>query len=309
MPLHVTVENFRCLARAGWTLEPGVSLLVGPNGSGKTTLLEVPALLRDAMDSVTQAAVDPHGGPGTIVRVGADAADGARIVAAVDKQSWELDLRRRGATLDMTHRIMFGGALIVAAPLAMRARNLSESSPERDFDMHPEHLVFTNRRDGNSPEMKLVTELSPGAVLAFRTSLGGYRLHGRYGVGSLRLNGSRTSSDLRLNTDGTNAFSVLRNWREARADHTDRRRFEFVLSAMTQAFPEAFDHLDFESAGQTITSQDVRPTKSGLDRSRQPPRQARIAQLRTPQLVADPLRSPCRVHPRKRSEPPIAVKM
>src|SRR5208282_4130906 len=113
MALRVTVENYRGLARADWTLEPGVSLLVGPNGSGKTTLLEVPELLQHALRKGTRTAVDAHGGTGTLVNLRVSSAEAARIVATSDACVWELELRPRGGELGISHRVLSEGNQVV----------------------------------------------------------------------------------------------------------------------------------------------------------------------------------------------------
>ena len=58
------------------------------------------------------------------------------------------------------------------------------------------------------------------------------------------------ASDAYLNSNGDNAFTVLRNWRDKREN---RPEYEFVLNGLCEAFPEMFADLDFYSAGQTIS--------------------------------------------------------
>jgi predicted ATPase len=268
MPLRVTVENFRCLARADWTLEPGVSLFVGPNGSGKTTLLEVPALLKDALQKGTQQAVDEHGGPGTIVNLRATSAEHAVITAIVEDQSWELVFWPRGGSVTVVHEILVGEKQVVESTppllgLSYVSTSLIGGSAFTPTAYRPHVALETVGAEAKiSPELKVAFENAPELVAKLCDSLGTYLVHGGYWVRSLRVNGSRTSSDARLDRDGTNAFAVLRNWRDARAT---RPRWDFVVAGLKEAFPEAFEELEFESAGQTIAAKVFAPrTKESI---------------------------------------------
>jgi hypothetical protein len=84
----------------------------------------------------------------------------------------------------------------------------------------------------------------------------GYRCYRDYWLRELRVNGSKVASDKELNGDGTNAFSVLRNWRDARAT---RPRWDFVMRGLKATFPDFFEELEFESAGQTVAARTVAP--------------------------------------------------
>jgi predicted ATPase len=223
MLLRVIAENYRGLAQADWTLTTGVSLLVGPNGSGKTTLLDVPALLGDAIAKGMRSAIDDHGGPTTIVNLKAVKAQYARVGASVESCSWELELRPQGGELTVGHRIVRGEQQTLRG-----ARLDSEAATPREPQL-PEPLV---------------------------RSLRDYRFHDGYRVRSLRTNGSRLSSGGRLDPDGANAFSVLRNWRDARSTQP---RWDFVVSGLKEAFPGSFEEIEFESAGQTLAARFFAP--------------------------------------------------
>ena len=265
MPLRVTVSNYRCLSSADWTLNPGVSLLVGPNGSGKTTLLEVVSLLRDALERGTRAAVDEHGGPGTIINLRGEGAEKAEVAAIVDECSWQIELRPRGGEMTIAHRVIAGAKQIVEklpAALTRADTNLSATltinnqtfrSPAAMFNPT---LLLAEPGTNSSPELKTIADQAPDAIRPLLNTIGGYFLHGGYFIRSLRVNGSRISSDVRLDRDGTNAFSVLRNWRDARATHA---RWEFVISGLKEAFPESFEEIEFETAGQTVAGRIFAP--------------------------------------------------
>jgi predicted ATPase len=262
MALHLVAENYRCIARADWTQEPGVSLLVGPNGSGKTTLLDIPALLRDALEKGTSAAIDEHGGPGNIVNLRTGSAEVAHVSVEVGDQKWSLALRPRGAQLGISQRLLVGDKQIQERHVPSfgsftttyafpTGRAIAPDTEQSALPLGPTELVLVEPSDSSSPEPKAVAERS-SAIDLLAESLRGYLVHGGYFVRGLRVNGSRMSSDLRVDRDGANAFSVLRNWRDARATEP---RWNFVIKALGDAFPESFEGLGFESAGQTVAAQ------------------------------------------------------
>jgi predicted ATPase len=76
-----------------------------------------------------------------------------------------------------------------------------------------------------------------------------YRLYGGYDIRELRRRGSDESTERRLNRRGANVFSVLRNWRDKRAD---KHRFDFVLDGLREVFPSFFDDLEFSKAAQIV---------------------------------------------------------
>ncbi|HZI04514.1 MAG TPA: AAA family ATPase, partial [Archangium sp.] len=59
-----------------------------------------------------------------------------------------------------------------------------------------------------------------------------------------------------LDVHGRNVFSILRNWRDTRAD---RARFNFVMEGLRALFPDVFSDLDFEIAGTTVAARVVAP--------------------------------------------------
>jgi predicted ATPase len=76
-----------------------------------------------------------------------------------------------------------------------------------------------------------------------------YRLYSGYDIRELRRRGSDDSTERRLTRHGANVFSVLRNWRDRRAD---KHRFDFVLDGLRAMFPSFFDDLEFSKAAQII---------------------------------------------------------
>src|SRR5690606_26485169 len=89
------------------------------------------------------------------------------------------------------------------------------------------------------------------AINALHRLVTGYRLYELPRVHELRRAGSRVSSDTELSSLGENAFSALRNWKAGLREHEER--WDFVRSGLRECFPELFDDLEFEVAGQTVT--------------------------------------------------------
>ncbi|HEX5752554.1 MAG TPA: AAA family ATPase [Archangium sp.] len=86
--------------------------------------------------------------------------------------------------------------------------------------------------------------------------LQGYRCYADYHLAHIRENGSPLSSEKALDVHGRNVFSVLRNWRDTRAD---RVRINFVMESLRTLFPDNFSDLDFETAGTTVAARVVAP--------------------------------------------------
>ncbi len=103
-------------------------------------------------------------------------------------------------------------------------------------------------------------QLSADATI-LRNLLQSYRCYVEYHLAHLRESGSTTTSDKTLDLHGRNVFSLLRNWRDARAD---RIRYDFVMDNLRKLFPDVFADLDYETAGTTVT---VRVLTPKLDKS------------------------------------------
>jgi predicted ATPase len=239
MRVTLVAENYRALRRVRWALPRGVSALVGPNGSGKTTLLDFPELLRHALEHDARRAIDDRGGPGTLRDMTSD--PGSRVVLGVelDQLGWRLDLSPRGATLDPLQ-----GEQATIGPDIVLDRN----APPPGLEL---------RANDSRPLLRRFAELPEGAAFGpLLALLEGYRVYGTYDLAGIRANGSQVSSDEYLRPDGRNIFSVLRNWRDRR---DTRPRWHFVLESLKEAFPDTFDDLDFEMAGQTVSGRITAP--------------------------------------------------
>ncbi|MDC3988482.1 AAA family ATPase [Polyangium jinanense] len=239
MCLTIIVENYRALSHVRWTLPRGVSALVGPNGSGKTTLLDIPELLRHALQYDVTRAIDARGGPGNLRNARADRNAPVILGAALDDLVWRLDLSPKGA---------------FTTPLHGERATVGEATV---FDRTAPIPGLALRPDDARPLLARFAELPEGGGLQPLVNLlAGYRLYQTYDLANIRVNGSQVSSDEHLHPDGRNVFSVLRNWRDRMET---RPRWEFVIESLKAAFPDTFDDLDFEMAGQTVSGRIVAP--------------------------------------------------
>ena len=88
------------------------------------------------------------------------------------------------------------------------------------------------------------------AVRRMVTALGRISVFHEPDLWNLRRFGSASTNDVSLETRGGNVLSILRRWRDNRADQA---RYEFVVHGLQTAFPRIQD-LDFESAGGTLSA-------------------------------------------------------
>ncbi len=235
----LVVESYRALRRVRWTLPRGVSALVGPSGSGKTTLLDVPELLRHTLTHDVRKAIDDRGGPGSLRSAQAERHASILIGVELDQVTWQLDLSPKGAAFNP----LYGERATLAGTVAFDRSALEVAAD----DARPLLRRFADQTDG--------VALRPLVAL-----LEGYRLYGTYDLAGIRANGSQVSSDEHLHPDGSNIFSVLRNWRDRRET---RPRWDFVLAGLKASFPNTFHNLDFDMAGQTVSGHIVAPQPDG----------------------------------------------
>lgn len=241
MGFSLKVRNFRGLRQIDWS-PSGVCALVGPNGSGKTTLLDVPALLRDALEVGLVRSLERHGGDANARNVYASDVEPYDFQIAVDSISWKM------------------------APV----ETAKGARPEESLDAHGSSIV--SREAGADLAQVLGATVPAHDVLAFRIALDDlprglrndswvdgvkalgkllqrYRLYAHYDFRSLRRSGSSESTERRLVQDGSNVFSLLRNWRDK---YDDGYRYKFVLEGLREMFGDFFDGLDFSKAAQVV---------------------------------------------------------
>jgi predicted ATPase len=240
MQLKLTVINYRALWNSNWSPQD-VCVLVGPNGAGKSTLLDVPQLFRHILEHGLMRALDYRGGITSIVNFAAGPEEHVVLRVALDTVSWLIDLNARELRASHTYEEWLDGSNL----LGKRAHGLVKIN-DASFPSDERSLL---RLAADNPSMD--TQVQPLLSL-----LQGYRCYADYHLAHLRENGSPLSSEKALDVHGRNVFSVLRNWRDTRAD---RVRFNFVMEGLRALFPDSFSDLDFETAGTTVAARVVTP--------------------------------------------------
>lgn len=226
MAFRLHVHNFGPLRDIDWS-PSGVCGLVGANGSGKTTLLRILEFFELAQRRGLDEAFNAFGGPGAVRHVAAADDEGILVAVEHDGVCWELR-----PVIAPTQVIDTG------------ERVLHRSEPILDAIAAP--------RRGHKLRLPTLAEVSEEASVTrpLVALVDGYRLYQNYHLWPLQKAGSQMDSASRLHVSGANAFSVLRNWRDARST---RDRYEFVVDGLERAFPGEFVDLDFETAGTTVT--------------------------------------------------------
>jgi predicted ATPase len=237
MGFTLEVENYRALRKVRWS-PSGVCAITGPNGSGKTTLLSVLEFLRHFLQRGGKAAVDAFGGTAGLLNQFSGRDDNILISLTQGESSWFVVPSLAPPSLAIAETIWFKEEPVAKWIPGMQAvdirgtqyRYLEESLLNRSIALLEEPVEAINDLH------RLVT---------------GYRLYEQPRVLDLRRAGSKVSSDTELSSLGENAFSVLRNWKAGLREHEER--WNFVRSGLRECFPELFDDLEFEVAGQTVT--------------------------------------------------------
>jgi predicted ATPase len=227
MSVRLRVENYRVLRKIDWDLPKGVCALVGPNGSGKTTLLDVPVLLRDLVHDTFENAFKRHGTYEGLGNLHAPSGAVVFVGSVVEFVQWGVHV-----------------ALVSDGPLF---NEKFPGSDNEDWDSGNSRSVFPDVRVGGTRNAD---------HMPFRD----YRLYSDYRLADIRRKGSLSSASTTLEPDGSNVFSVLRNW--AGKKHLNAR-FEFVIDSLKEAFPDTFDALDFDPADDGTVSARILGPRGG----------------------------------------------
>jgi predicted ATPase len=231
MPFRLQVRNYRGLREVDWSPQ-GVCALVGANGSGKTTLLDVPALLGDALDRGLARALEQHGGIANARNMHAGEDEPYHFEVELDDLGWRLAPVETARGFRPEERASKADRNLISRPPG------ADTATILDRDETIEDVLAIHRFSQHAETFEPLTGL-----------LSRYRLYGQYDVAALQRSGSPDSSSRRLDRRGLNVFSVLRNWRDRRAD---RDRYDFVIEGLREMFPDFFEDLDFAKAAQVV---------------------------------------------------------
>lgn len=246
MPFTLTVDNYRALRHVKWSPQ-GVCALVGPNGAGKSTLLDVLLLLRHTFEFGLVHALNQHGGSDNLRSF--ESAPDERVSFSFSWDvpalcSWVLNfdagaLSARGLYEEL--------AVDLVGPSIVRQQGSKDIKIEQELFPADERSALRVASD--------MFKLSQG-LSAICSLVQTYRCYTNYHFTHLRESGSPVTADKVLDPHGRNVFSLLRNWRDTRAD---RSRYDFVMQTLRAIFPDTFADLDFETAGTTVTGRVVTP--------------------------------------------------
>lgn len=277
MSITIELKNYRKHRHVLWTLERGeVHLLVGPNGSGKSGLLGGLRAIQRMVTEGTQRALSAdgenllnwHAKPGAIIAMG----------LGVGQQSWNIKLLAASPTVQPHAAEQMRFADVVLASKNSGESEIHFSDPRKAHLGQPfalmlpflaEMALVSNEAHHEDSVMFLTDETSKALlrqIKEFRSYPEGNAVG--YDLQRLRTSGSDSNSDIIMSPDGTNVFTVLRNWRDRIAT---RDQFHRVMEGLKQAFPEVLVDLEFETAGRLVVGQFVPP---GNAKRRIPPQDA-----------------------------------
>jgi predicted ATPase len=231
MAFRLRIKNFRALRHVDWS-PAGVCALVGPNASGKTTLLDVPAMLGDALGRGLARAFEEHGGLDALRTFAAPDEDPIEFEVSLGELSWRMIPSQTASGFQPWERVFRAGEVLATRERSSTTVTIHGKTMQAD-DQLAAGVLFDVE-----PTLKPLGDL-----------LTRYRLYSGYDIRELRRRGSDESTERRLNRRGANVFSVLRNWRDRRAD---KHRFDFVLDGLREIFPSFFDDLEFSKAAQIV---------------------------------------------------------
>lgn len=248
LSFSLAARNFRGLRVAEWEIPAGLSVVVGPNGSGKSTLLRAFEFLATLTWGGVDRAIQYTGG-----RVGLrhfDAGDEPiEFSMRLGDLEWKVVLPFSGPSTDalFQEEIRWKGT----AQMSYAAGSIRGTLLDAQEDRKPgesQLLRYANALGKNTEsnailflvQYRLLQWLEPSKYWSSRT----------YDLARLRRSGSPSDSDTTLSADGTNVWSVLRNWRDKRET---RARYDFVIAGMRDAFAAHFEDLDFEFTAQQVS--------------------------------------------------------
>lgn len=247
----IKIRDFRCLEHIDWSPE-GVCLLAGPNGSGKTTLLNAIILLHrwfywghEHALRLTQSAY--------LRRLGA--ADSAPVIfeIRIGDITWSLALPvdARGLTASYGETLKRGDETVIHAEM---------------FKDQWKYNGDTRSSDGRRCCAKWIWDREePEWMKPFVDRLKKVRIYSSYWLNQVKTPGLSGESDTYLNYSGGNLWTVLRNWKSSPRKYRDQ--FEWVISAMRDAFPGQIDDIEFDGPPAQPHGTIIAGTDSGVEKN------------------------------------------
>lgn len=239
MAFTLRLKNYRSFRDLNWSPPNGVNVVVGPNGAGKTTLLTTIDFLRTAYLRSLGSAFHFNGGAWGVRNLFASDDELVEIDFGTDGLVWHLEpgIESNSSNGDFREVVVKDSIEI----LVKKANN-----PKFEFDgqqLNASDMAGLRK----SFELTESEQLAP-LVNAIRNS----RFYSDYKLGQLIHRGSENTGEIFLSRDGTNAFTVLRNWRDKRSHQS---AYEFVRKGIKDAFPDLVEDFTFEVTRQSVSLQ------------------------------------------------------
>ena len=249
MAFHLHIENFRCLRKVDLDLG-GVCVLIGPNGSGKSTFVRALQFMSDVLSPGPAEAFENAGGGGMLQNFSSD--ERILLRASQDDVMWEVLPRPKGigVQLPMEERFSIEGKTVIEQLSNSATFRFGEKAFASDVRLSLYQAAVAVFGKGEDEPISLLP--SPFFVTRLQS-----QSYFEPDILAIRQSGSPVGRDTRLNAHGKNVFTVLRNWKAGNRIHEER--FSFVREGLRRAFPDLFDALDFESAGQIVTARFYMP--------------------------------------------------
>jgi len=239
--LHV--RNLRALRHVEWK-PAAVSLLIGANGAGKTTTLLVLRLLKLAYERGLPEAVRlALGGAQNLGYWYRSEGEPIEVGVSLGEVRWRIALNiAEGAIDPIAEEQLTDGGEVVFSRDALGV--LRYNGQVMSSDAGPTALRYLVDRGAVEPSIRSVANFLQ-KVNVFQEP----------DIVALR-RGSPAEDDKVLELRGVNAISVLRRWHQSKLM---KYRFDFVVGGLQEAFPEQFDMMDFDQAGNNLTARIYRP--------------------------------------------------
>jgi predicted ATPase len=202
--------------------------------------------LRDALMLGPGGAVERAGGAAMLKHLSAGERD--EIVLRFEHEGTVWEIRPRlagpGVQLPMAEQLQVDGKVVIDQKPGAATMRVGDTT-----------LVPSDKSSGFVQAVQTAPHKLPLPIRLGK--LGYYALYHDHQLLQLRRIGSAVSAEVNLEATGVNLFAILQNWQAGERKH--RQRIEFVRRGVADAFPELFEDIDFEKAGQTVTARFYTP--------------------------------------------------